>query len=176
GMSRRTPGADLKTQIDAARDKHVTIGTPTRTRTDDRQRLGTVIGPVIDNPDAIAHLPDRRPEDTLPRLTIKPVKQDLGTTLSVDLVLSRLSNLYMAGLQRCYAKGLAADASLAGKVTVAFTVDETGKVDGEASGLTGGVNACIESQMSTWRFPIPKSPKTHEPTSAAFTVSLALAR
>jgi hypothetical protein len=108
------------------------------------------------------------------RISLGPVESETRTTLMSDAVLQRIQALYLSGMQRCYARGLATDPSLSGKIAVSFTVDERGHVtDAEASGVDPQVSACIASQMASWRFAAPKD-KAGDPTEASFRISLAL--
>ena len=175
GMSPRQPGAELGKQIDDARNRTITIGDGTQTsRTDDRARLGTdPRGPLVDDP-ALTRAPVQRDEQATGRIAIGPVKPDDATTLTPSVVLDRIKALYMAGLQRCYKDGLKLDATLSGRVAISFTVDDRGKViDASAAGVTRDVDGCIERQMATWRFPVPRD-TAGDGTDASFAVSLAL--
>jgi outer membrane biosynthesis protein TonB len=94
--------------------------------------------------------------------------------LTPQSVLDRINTLYMPGLQRCYRKGLVEDATLSGKVALAFTVDERGHVtDPEADGVGAKVDACISKQMESWQFSPPKD-KHGASTEVTFKLSLAL--
>lgn len=176
-MQNRRPGADLDKQIDHIKDTNgrIEVGTPDGGfRPQEEARPGTTDGPNIQSPTNVTKIPKEDTEQKKPRIVIKPVKQVPTTTLSVDTVLSKIMSNYMPGLQRCYKKGLAGDASLGGTVDVAFTVGENGAVmDPSASGLEPVVDNCIQGQMSTWRFPIPRD-KAGNPDEASFQVALAL--
>ena len=169
------PHRDLGTQIIDVRDGHYTIGDGTHTsRTDDRANLGTRDeSPLTDDP-TLTHTPDTHRDEPHGRIIPGTVKPDSTTTLTPAIVLERIQSQYMAGLQRCYRLGLAADSQLSGKVAISLTVDERGQVtDPEASGVSSQVDSCIADQMSRWRFPIPKD-KDGAATDASFAVSLAL--
>ncbi|HTR54009.1 MAG TPA: AgmX/PglI C-terminal domain-containing protein [Kofleriaceae bacterium] len=179
GMSHRQPGADLDQQIQDVRGHRVTIGDGAHTsRADDRARLGTGTDRLaIDDPTALDHLADRGPE-TAPhggRVTLGPIKtEDPRTTLTAELVVSKIGGLYMSGLQRCYRKGLAGDAQLSGKLALVFTVDERGGVtDASATGVDSQVAACVTGLMAGWHFPEPRA-KDGESTDVTFHVSLSL--
>jgi len=179
GMSHRQPGADLDKQIQEVRGHRITIGDGAHTsRADDRARLGTGTDRLaIDDPTALDHLADRGPE-TAPhggRVTLGPIKtEDTATTLTPELVISKIGGVYMSGLQRCYRKGLVADAQLSGKLALVFTVDERGRVaDPSATGVDPQVSACVAGQMAGWHFPEPRA-KDGTSTDVTFHVSLAL--
>ena len=96
------------------------------------------------------------------------------SSLTPDIVLSKIQSAYMAGLKRCYKEYLKKDASARGKVTLSLTVNETGRtVQGKAKGFAGEVDACITSQMSSWRFPVPKD-SDGDATEASFAITLQL--
>ncbi len=96
-------------------------------------------------------------------------------SLTVDAMLTKINTTYMQGMQRCYVKGLAQDNSLQGKVTIVFTVNPWGRVSGTVSGIAPKVDTCITGQLSTWRFPAPRTAKD-QPTQATFKINLLLAR
>jgi hypothetical protein len=175
GMNSKQPGVDLNKQIDDARNRTITIGDGTQTsRTDDRARLGTTPNsPLVTDP-TLTRTDHRNEEPLKGRISVGPVKPDDSTTLTPSVVLDRIQTLYMAGLQRCYKDGLKLDHTMSGKVAISFTVDGRGQViDADASGVSTGVDSCVQSQMAKWRFPIPKD-KDGDPTDASFAVSLAL--
>jgi hypothetical protein len=176
-MSSRQPGADLRQQIDDVGTRPVTIGDEGKGfRQQPGPRLGTDPGPLVDDPTGVTRLPDHRPEDDRGgRITLRPLPPEgPGTTLTVDMVLSKINTVYMQGLQRCYRKGLLGEATLAGKIKMGFSVTERGGLDDiEASGVSSEVDACISTQMQSWRFPIPKD-KDGDPTDQAFKLVLAL--
>ena len=90
------------------------------------------------------------------------------------MVLDKINGVYMTGLQRCYKKALLEDATLSGKVSMAFTVNERGGLeDGSARGASTEVDACISSLMAGWRFAIPRD-DDGDPTDAPFKLALAL--
>jgi len=96
-----------------------------------------------------------------------------AAVLTVDGMLAKINTTYMQGMQRCYVKGLAQHTSLAGQVTVVFTVNPWGRVSGMVTGITPKVDACLSSQLSTWRFPSPRDGKD-KPTVATFKINLLL--
>ena len=173
-MTHRQPSADLAHQIADARDHRVAIGESDHTsRVDDRARIGTDPDRVIAHDDptftTTAHT-----DTTRARITLSPVEVDEVTTLTPALVLDKIDNVYMAGLQRCYRKGLAFDATLTGRVAIGFTVDRHGRVAAPtATGVSSQVDTCVAEQMAAWHFPMPKD-KDGDPTEVDFHVSLAL--
>ncbi len=90
-------------------------------------------------------------------------------------MLRKLTSVYMSGLKRCYREALALDPALRGAVTLAFAVNETGRVtDAKVGAMTPALTACIEGLAAAWRFPVPKD-GDGEPTRARFTLGLELA-
>jgi hypothetical protein len=169
----RRPSLDLSGQIREVREGHAEIG-PDRTPPEDRPRLGTTPDlPLTENP-TLTHV-DPTHHDGLPgRVIPGPVEPKKDTTLTPAVVLQIIQSQYTRGLQRCYSRGLASEGQLAGKVALQFTVGPTGQVtDHSASGVSDTVEACIDSQMSTWRFPIPRDDKGNA-KDAPFAVTLAL--
>ena len=95
-------------------------------------------------------------------------------SLTVNGMLGKINSTYVQGMQRCYVKGLAQDASLQGMVTVVFTVNPWGRVSGIVSGIAPKVDSCLTSQLASWRFPTPRDAKDR-PTVATFKLNLQLA-
>ncbi|HEY0990603.1 MAG TPA: AgmX/PglI C-terminal domain-containing protein, partial [Kofleriaceae bacterium] len=96
------------------------------------------------------------------------------STLTPDIVMSKIQSAYMAGLKRCYREFLKKDASARGKVTLSLTINETGRTTkGSAKGFASEVDDCISALMAGWRFPIPKD-KDGEATEASFAITLQL--
>jgi hypothetical protein len=89
--------------------------------------------------------------------------------LTIDVMLTKIQSTYMSRLRRCYNRGLATNASLSGKVTLTFTVNRYGRVDGEATGIAPKVDACLTTALGTWRFPTATARK-----EATFRLSLSL--
>lgn len=174
-MHHRQPGADLSQQIEDARHKRITLGGDHTSRGDDRAHVVTdPTHPIGDDPTLTRVTPPHRDDAPDGRIVIGPIHTDDTTTLTPDLVVQKITDVYMAGLGRCYRKGLVGDAMLSGKVALAFTVGASGRVeDPEASGVSPSLDACVRGQMASWRFPIPHT-KAGEPTDAAFKISLAL--
>jgi hypothetical protein len=95
--------------------------------------------------------------------------------LTIEGMLDKINNVYMSGLQRCYVKALAKDPSLAGKVTVVFTINPWGRVNGSVAGIAPVVDNCLTAQVGTWRFPSPRDSRG-VPTEASFKINLLLHR
>jgi hypothetical protein len=177
-MKDRTPGADLNHQIDDVGAKPIVIGNnDDGFRQQQNGHIGTDHGPDIQDPTQVANNEPKHETNPGGRIQIKPLKIPGGeppTTLTVGVVLDRINTVYMAGLQRCYRKGLVEDATLSGKITMAFTVTERGGLDDQdASGVSSKVDTCVSELMSSWHFPIPKD-KDGDPTEQAFKLSLQL--
>jgi hypothetical protein len=154
---------------------HPMIGNGTHTsRVDDETHAAMLPSPTITGDQALTHVEPDHDERPPGRVIPGTVKPEQSTTLTAAAVLDRIQSTYLAGLQRCYRLGLAQDATLSGRVSISFTVDERGQVtDPDADGLSSQVESCISEQMTRWRFPAPRD-KAGATTDAAFSVSLAL--
>ena len=175
-MGNRIPGDELDKQIKDIRDNGHTIGNdqngfrnrPTEGIQDGRR-------PVVDGAGEIAQQAPR--EEKLPphRIDLRPPPKDkLPPGSDPEAIVRKIQRDYMGGLMRCYQAGLRTDQALRGKVAVAFTVTETGKVaDASAKGVTSEVDSCIEKQMASWRFAVQKD-AAGDPTDLDITLVLAL--
>lgn len=177
GMGTRQPGADLDQQIDAVGGREVVVGNDRGGfRTKDREDLGNgPDGPVIRNPTELAQQQPKDGNEPRTRIQIKPLPPEgPGTTLTVAMVLDKIRNQYMFGLQRCYKAGLVGDSKLSGKIAMSFTVTENGTLDdSSARGVSSEVDRCIQNLMGGWRFAVPRD-KDGDPTEQPFKLSLAL--
>jgi hypothetical protein len=178
-MSKRRPGADLGQQIDGVKEggQQVAIGggAGRGSRGDGDPRVGTGTGPKITGPtgpeSAGGGKTEKQPQG---RIAVSDKQSFDESTLTPDIVLSKIQSAYMAGLKRCYKEYLKKDATARGKVTLSLTINETGRtVSGKAKGFAGEVDDCITGLMGSWRFPIPKD-KDGEATEASFAITLQL--
>jgi hypothetical protein len=179
-MSKRRPGADLGQQITDVKEggKQVAIGggAGRGTRGDGDPRVGTGSGPKISGPTGPESAGGGKTVEKAPtgRINVSDKQSFDESTLTPDIVLSKIQSAYMAGLKRCYKTYLAKDASARGKVTLSLTINESGRTTSSgAKGFASEVDACIEGLMGSWRFPIPKD-KDGEPTEASFAITLQL--
>jgi hypothetical protein len=179
-MSARRPQGDLKGEIDAIKEGNKTVGVGGGTNRGSRDgggpRVGTGSGPQIDGPTGPESAGGGKVAEKGPQGRINVASKSGGdeSSLTPDVVLNKILNAYMAGLKRCYKQYLNKEASARGAVLLSFTVNETGRlVNGNAKGFAGDVDACIQSQMATWRFPVPKD-KDNEATDANFAITLQL--
>lgn len=178
-MSKRRPGADLGQQISDVREggKSVAVGggAGRGPRGDGDARVGTGKGPNINAPGgtetAGGPKQERAPSG---RIQVSDKQSFDESSLTPDIVLSKIQSVYMSQIKRCYTNYLKKDASARGKVQLKLTVNETGRaVKTSASGLAGEVDDCIGNLMASWRFPVPKD-KDNEATEASFSISLQL--
>jgi hypothetical protein len=179
-MSKRRPGADLGQQITDVKEGGKTVaiggGAGRGTRGDGDPRVGTGTGPKIDGPTGPESAGGGKTTEKAPtgRINVSDKQSFDESTLTPDIVLSKIQSAYMAGLKRCYKTYLAKDASARGKVTLSLTINETGRTTASgAKGFASEVDSCIEGLMGSWRFPIPKD-KDGEPTEASFAITLQL--
>lgn len=124
--------------------------------------IASVLAPTVAHAEFAARpTSDVRPQ--APRLASEP--------LTVDYILDKINRSYMPRLRRCYDKALSQDPTLAGTVTVTFTVSKYGRVDGTAAGIAPKVDACLSAAIASWRF---RSATARKP--ATFRLSLQLQR
>jgi hypothetical protein len=96
------------------------------------------------------------------------------TTLTPDVALGTVKAKYMTGVQRCYKSLLKKDASRRGKVQIAMTIGDDGRVtDASARGFDDTLDACIAEQAKGWEFPIPQD-ADGKPAEASFAFTLQL--
>jgi hypothetical protein len=98
-----------------------------------------------------------------------PAVKVANTPLTVDTMLAKIQSSYISRMRRCYNKGLSRNPTLGGIVTLTFTVNRYGRVDGEAVGITPKVDACLTAALSSWRFPTATARK-----EATFRLSVSL--
>jgi len=178
GDNRRSPGSDLNKQLDAAREAGKTValgGNSGRgTRGDGDPRVGTGKGPGVGTGGVDSAGNNKVENGPSGRISVSDKSGDDESNLTPDAVLAKIMSAYMAGIKRCYKDYLKKDPAARGKVSLAFTVNETGRsVSNKASSgeLPGEVTSCIQTRMDGWRFPIPKD-SSGDPTDAAFTIKL----
>ncbi len=96
------------------------------------------------------------------------------TSLTPDVVLSKIQAAYMPGLKRCYATALKRNPTLRGTLQMSFTVDATGRSTGViATSVDADLSSCAKSLIANWRFPKPTA--ADAATSARFELAFALA-
>lgn len=178
-MSKRRPGADLGQQINDVREggKSVAVGggAGRGPRGDGDARVGTGKGPNINAPGGTETAGGPKQEQgPSGRIQVSDKQSFDESSLTPDIVLSKIQSVYMAQIKRCYTNYLKKDASARGKVQLKLTVNETGRaVKTSASGMASEVDDCISNLMASWRFPVPKD-KDNEPTEASFSIALQL--
>lgn len=154
-LPKRTVGADLNKQIDAARTKTVSIGDTTHgTRDNGIGRPGTGHDPVIDPASNQTTSIAKTSAEPKVRFQTTPTAPG-GDDLPEDLA-SRIANVYQAGLIRCYKSYMAGAGEAQGRVALKFSISETGRVTkADANGFADSLDQCIEGQMSNWHFKVP---------------------
>lgn len=180
GMSGRRPDSDLGKEVAGVRDSGSNVaiggGSGRGSRGNGDPRTGTGRGTGVAGPGGPESVAGGKGDEKGPggRISVADRQAMDDSTLTADVVLQKIQSAYMNGLKRCYKNYLAKDASARGKVTLSFTVNETGRaVSGRAKGVAGEVEDCISAQMGSWRFPVPKD-DDGEATDAAFSISLQL--
>ena len=178
-LAHRRPIDDLAREADAARRHAHTAqigdGDP-RSRGDDTARTGTAppcaCDPTILTP---APAPPPPPEVPPPAIKVHPPRGPAPTTLSPDDVLRVITTKYMAGLERCQTQLLRRGADARGRVSLALTIDGSGATSAaSADGVDPELDRCIEARATGWQFPVPRDPKSGDPTAARYELSLAL--
>jgi hypothetical protein len=180
-VAARRPGGDLGQQIAEVKESGKTVaiggGGGRGSRGSGDPKLGTGSGPKIEGPGGTESAAGGKTTEKSPegRIQVGQKQTFDDSTLTPDIVLSKIQSAYMAGLKRCYKTYLAKDASARGKVTLDLTVNETGRTtEGKASGFPAGeVNDCISGLMSSWMFRAPKD-KDGKATQASFRIQLQL--
>ena len=179
-MSKRRPGAELGAQINEVRESGTRVkvggGAGRTSRGDGDIRVGTGHGPNIQGPGGTESAGGGKTQEKGPsgRISVADKQTFDESTLTPDIVMSKIQSAYMAGLKRCYREFLKKDASARGKVTLSLTINETGRTTkGSAKGFASEVDDCISALMGGWRFPIPKD-KDGEATEASFSITLQL--
>lgn len=154
-LSAKKPGTDLAQQLDEIKrnDQTASIGDQTgRVRPDDAYRPGTSQNPVVDPVTSPVTPIVKGPEIPPGRIKPVPTPRPPGDP-SVDGIIKKISTTYMPSLQRCYKKSLVGDGTLAGKVSLTFTVTDRGALaDGDAAGVDDNLASCIEGVMAKWSF------------------------
>jgi hypothetical protein len=178
-MSKRRPGSELGQELTNVKESGKTVstggGSGRGSRGNGDPRTGTGKGTGVGGPTGTTTVGDGKAVEKTPggRINVSDKQSFDESTLTPDAVLGKIQQAYMAGLKRCYKNYLTKDASARGKVTLSFTVNETGRsTGGKAKGFASEVDECISGQMSSWRFPIPLD--KGEPTTAAFSIALQL--
>jgi hypothetical protein len=173
---RRSPGQDLGKQLDEAKGKTAALGSTSGrgTRGDGDPRVGTGKGPGVGTGGVDSAGGNKAEQGPSGRISVADKAGLDDSSLSPDAVLAKIMSAYMTGLKRCYKDYLKKDPTARGKVQLAFTVNETGRsVSNKAKGFAQEVDACIQSRMDGWRFPIPKD-SDGEVTDASFQIALQL--
>nr|HPH69483.1 AgmX/PglI C-terminal domain-containing protein [Kofleriaceae bacterium] len=173
-------GSELGQELNDVKESGKTVstggGTGRGSRGNGDPRTGTGKGTGVGGPTGTTTVDGGKVAEKTPggRINVSDKQALDESSLTPDLVLAKIQSAYMAGLKRCYKTYLVKDATARGKVTLSFTVNESGRATGgRAKGFAGEVDDCIAGQMGSWRFAVPVD-KDNEPTTAAFAISLQL--
>jgi hypothetical protein len=179
-MSSRRPQGDLKGEIDAIKEGNKTVGVGGGANRGSRDgggpRVGTGAGPKIDGPTGPESAGGGKVAEKAPtgRISVSSKAGSDDSSLTADVVLKKIQSVYMSAIKRCYTQYLKKEATARGAVALGFTVNETGRlVSGTAKGFASDVDVCIQGNMATWRFAVPKD-KDNEATDANFAITLQL--
>jgi hypothetical protein len=180
GMANRRPGSALNQEINDVKESGKTVavggGSGRGSRGNGDARVGTGTGPALNGQNGVESANGGKTAEKGPagRISVADKQTFDESTLTPDVVLSKIQSAYMAGLKRCYKEYLKKDAAARGKVTLSFSVNSTGRATGgKAKGFASEVDECIGGQMGSWRFPVPKD-KDGEATDASFAITLQL--
>lgn len=178
GMEGRKPSTDLGKQVADVRDSGANVkvggGSSGGTRGNGDPRVGTGKGTGVGTGTVDGTGTGKTDNEPSGRISVSDKSGGDDSTLTPDAVLKRIMDIYMSGLKRCYKDYLKVDPTARGKVGLAFTVNEKGRaVSNNAKGFADPVDACIESRMGGWTFPVPKD-GDGEATDAQFRISLQL--
>jgi hypothetical protein len=178
GMDRRKPGTDLGQQMEDVKQSGAKVevggGTGRGTRGDGEARTGTGKGPVLNGQNGVQG--QDKGEEKVPagRITTTEKQAFDESSLTADAVLAKIMQAYMAGLKRCHKDLLKTDPTARGKVTLKFTVGESGRVSkANVAGFNDSLDGCIQARVESWRFAEPKD-KDGEKTTADFQITLQL--
>ena len=178
GMDRRKPGTDLGQQMEDVKNSGAKVevggGTGRGARGDGEARTGTGKGPNLNNQTGVQG--QDKGEEKVPngRITTTEKQAFDESSLTADAVLAKIMQAYMAGLKRCHKDLLKTDPTARGKVTLKFTVGESGRVTtANVAGFNDSLDSCIQARVASWRFAEPKD-KDGEKTTADFQITLQL--
>ena len=108
----------------------------------------------------------RPPPKPVPRVALAKKLATDKSSLSATAVADKL----MPAIKRCYATLLAKKPAAKGAVTVSFTVNAVGKVEGATTdAFDPAMVSCVAPALTATRFPIPMS-DYGEPRTARFTL------
>lgn len=106
------------------------------------------------------------------RITVASKRALVDSSLTADVLLSKILSAYMAGLKRCYKQRLAADPAAKGSVQIRLSVEPTGRTtEILVTSFHPDHESCAKGLIQSWRFPVAKSPDG-EPVVAAFELTL----
>jgi len=124
------------------------------------------------DPSTGEHTGEQHPRGTSGRIWISGKHALNQSTLTADLVVTKIEQVYMVGLKRCYREYLRKDATGRGKVEFDLTINQMGRtVSAKASGFASELDDCVTAQMREWRFPIPKD-KDGDPIDTSFRITM----
>lgn len=175
-LAPRRPGADLEKQLAEvnAANARVSIGREQGDRLRDRgPRQGTVEEPVIGDPRIAKADGDKGEKVPATRIDVRP-QPPKQPGVDIDAIVGKIRTTYMGAMQRCYKKALGGEPTLAGKVSLRFTLSEKGTVsDPEATGVAEEFETCIEAVMPRWTF-TPVTDEDGDPVELDIGVTLQL--
>ncbi len=177
GMNSKSPGDDLSRVAKDIRKRGDKValggGTNRGPKSAGKARTGKVTGTSVSGPGGTQNAGPKVEREIKSRARLsRPTASD-STSLTPDAVMRKINSVYRRQLQACHKKLLKKNPTAGGKVRLRFTVGASGRVTRAAvKGFDPGVNSCIKSRVTGWRFPPPK--EEGAATDATFTLSLQL--
>ena len=127
--------------------------------------LNAQLGKVRENIEGAASTPAGR-------ITVAGKRALVDSSLTADVLLSKIQAAYMAGLKRCYKQRLAADPAAKGSLQIRLSVGLTGRtIEILVTSFHPDHESCAKGLIQSWRFPVAKGPDG-EPVVAAFELTL----
>jgi hypothetical protein len=175
-MSKKQLGNDLEKQLQAVKDANakVAIGNEQGDRLRDRgPRQGTVDEPDVTDPNLTKADGDKGEKVPPTRIDVRP-QPPKKPGVNTEAIVEKIRTTYMGAMQRCYKQALLDDPTLAGKVTLLFTLSEKGGVsDPEARGVSQVFEKCLTGVMPRWTF-TPVTDEDGDPVELDIGVTLQL--
>ena len=106
------------------------------------------------------------------RITVAGKRALVDSSLTVDVLLSKVQAAYMAGVKRCYKQRLAADPAAKGSLQIRLSVGPTGRTtEILVTSFHPDHESCAKGLVQNWRFPVAKG-QDGEPVVATFDLTL----
>jgi hypothetical protein len=184
------PWTDVHVELDIAYSGHATItsdntcvaakrlafawGHPNKFSFDLRWQAVAIAG-AVGSSTGPGGAQDPRPRGPRAALAFGTSEALDDSTLSADLVVAKIRAAYVAGVRRCYQHHVDQDPTAHGTLTLAFTVEATGRLTiPNVTSFAADIEGCVAGAMAAWRFPVPKN-KNGDASDARYRITLELA-